>query len=210
MRTLFVMLAVCVTTTLFAQSKNEVFLPETKVTWLGIDFTEAIFIGDREALGDEDRTKKFIESLNTLMIAEKDKYNIARAIDKPKVENRVDITTEHNRKLDVSLMYSDREKDYFHQTKDGIAKIVFDYEYADLHGIGLMFIVESFSKLNVEGLIWVTFIDMDTREVIFTERMASAPGGFGLRNYWAGSIHRIIERMTKKEFSMWRKKYFRS
>jgi hypothetical protein len=57
--------------------------------------------------------------------------------------------------------------------------------------------------------MWVTFIDMKTRQILFTERMVAEPGGFGLRNYWAGAIKGVLEKMRKKEYEMWRKKYFR-
>jgi hypothetical protein len=72
-----------------------------------------------------------------------------------------------------------------------------------------MFVVESFSKMNDEGSIWVTFINMDSKEVLFTEHLVGKPGGAGLRNFWAGCVNNVITKMEKKEFEMWRKKHFR-
>jgi hypothetical protein len=53
------------------------------------------------------------------------------------------------------------------------------------------------------------FINMDSKEVLFSERMADACPRFGMRNFWAGCVYGIITKMEKKEFEMWRKKHYR-
>jgi hypothetical protein len=58
-----------------------------------------------------------------------------------------------------------------------------------------------------EGAFFVTFINMNTKEVLFTERMTGEPGGFGLRNYWAGSVYNILKRIKSTEYRSWQKKY---
>lgn len=195
--------------TLKAQERNDIFDPKTKVTWLGIDFSGHKFIGDRERLGSESDMRHLIDAWNDLIIKEADKYNIADAIGRraSTFANEIDVTKEHNAELDVIGMYSDSEKDYVHLKSDGVAEIVAGYDFKGLTGIGLMFNSESFSKLNQEASIWITFVNMETKEVLFTERMTGPPAGAGTRNYWAGAMVKIIERIKKKEFEAWRKKY---
>lgn len=211
-RNLFSLLFVWLLATgsLCAQDRSDVFRPEVKITWLGLDFTAAKFIGDRERLGSESDIRHLLEAWNDLMLTEKDKYDIPGAIGRDEVLTASDVTKDHNQELDVLGMISNAEKDYLHLTREKVGDIVSQYNYKTNTGIGMMFNIESFSKLNGEASMWVTFIDMKSRRVLFTERMTAAPKGFGMRNYWAGAIYGVIERIKKKEFEMWRKKYFRA
>ncbi len=192
-----------------AQTKSEVFMKEVGVTWTGLDFSNAKLIGDRERFGGESDVRHLMEAWNALILKEFDKFDIAKAIGRTKVENDVEITNEHNAEVDVMAMFSNDEKDYLHIKPSDVDQIVANYDFKGKSGMGLMFIVESFNKVNAEGSIYVTFINMGTKEVIFTERVVAEPSGAGMRNYWAGAIHGVIVKMQKKEFEMWRKKYFR-
>ncbi len=86
-------------TTVSAQDVNAIFKQETPITWVGIDFSGALFIGDREKFGTEDDIKKLIESWNTLMDVEYEKFNIGAFLGKTKVEKAIDITKSHNADL---------------------------------------------------------------------------------------------------------------
>jgi len=192
-----------------AQTKSDIFVKEVPVTWLGLDFTSAKLIGDRERYGSVSDVLHLMEAWNQLMLAEPDKFDVARAIGRIKLANVVEVTKEHNAELDVPAMFSNNEKDYLHIKMSDVEEIIAGYDFKDLNGIGLMFNVESFNKINVEGSIWVTFINLGTKEVLFTERMVAPPTGMGMRNYWAGCIYEILTKIRKKEFEMWRKKHYR-
>jgi hypothetical protein len=194
---------------LHAQDMQDIFDRKTRVTWLGLDFTGARLIGDRQRLGSVSDVQHLLEAWNDLMVDEEEKYDVALAIDKIKAENAVEITRERNARLDVSEMFSNELKDHFHLRPDDIVAIVADYDFKGKTGLGVMFNIESFSKLNDEAALWVTFINMGTKEVFFSERVTGEPGGAGLRNYWGNGVYNIMKSMRKKEFEMWRKKYYR-
>jgi hypothetical protein len=194
----------------FAQQLQDIFdQKKTDIKWLGLDFSSAKLIGDRERLGSTSDVQHMITAWNDLMITQKEKFDIAAAIDKLKVEDAVEVTKEHNASIDVTEIFSNDVKDHFRLKPDDIIAIVADYDFKGKSGIGVMFIVESFSKLNEEGAIWVTFINLDNKDVFFSERLTQKPGGFGVRNFWAGAIYGVMKNMQKKEFEMWRKKYYR-
>lgn len=210
-RTLFSFLFVFLLTTgtLCAQDRSDVFRPEVKITWLGFDFSDAKFIGDRERLGSESDIRHLLEAWNDLVLTERDKYDIADAIGRDAVLTSTNVTKDHNEELDVLGMISNAEKDYLHLSREGVGKIVSTYDYKKNTGIGLMFNIESFSKLNGEASLWVTFVDMKSRQILFTEHMTEVPSGLGVRNHWAGALYGVLKKMKKKEFEMWRKKYSR-
>jgi hypothetical protein len=189
------------------QDKADIFNPSTEITWLGLDFTGAKFIGDRERLGSESDIRHLIDAINDLMIKEADKYNVAAAIQKKKVENAIEVTNEHNAELDVLTLISSDGKDHVHLNPSEVEGIISSYDFKGKSGIGLMFNVESLNKLIEEGSFWVTFMNLSTKEVLFTERLTAPPSGFGMRNFWAGSVNGVLAKIKKKEFENWRKKH---
>lgn len=193
-----------------AQDRNDVFDPQVPVTFLGLDFSNAKLIGDRERLGSESDIRHLLDGWNEVILNEPAKYDVAAAIERAKVDISLKAVEEHNAEIDVLSLYSSEAKDYFHMKPEIVKSVVASYDYKGQSGIGLMFVVESFSKLNAEGAIWVTFIDMKSKQVIFTERMTGKPAGFGMRNYWSGAVYDILKHIGKKDFEMWKKKYYRS
>lgn len=192
-----------------AQEINDIFKREVPLTWVGIDFSGALFIGDREKYGTDEDIKILIKSWNTLMEVEYEKFNIGDAFSKSKVEKAIDITKSHNADLIVSEMVSDNSKDHDHLRPEDVQQILYSYDFGDHSGIGLMIVVESFDKLSAKASMYFTFFDLTSREIIICEKMTEKPGGFGLRNFWASTIYSSLKYLEKKEFEMWRRKYQR-
>jgi hypothetical protein len=201
------MLSILLALPVFGQDKDDVFNPNTEVTWLGLDFSGAKFIGDRERLGSESDIRHLIDAINELMITEADKYNVAAAIQRRTVDNEIEVTNEHNAELDVLAMISADGKDHVHLNRSLVEEIISSYDFKGKSGIGLIFNVESFNKLLEEGSFWITFVNMGSKEVLFTERVTAPPSGFGMRNFWAGSVNGVLAKIKKKEFENWRKKH---
>lgn len=195
--------------TLMAQEINKVFKSDDPLTWVGLDFSGAIFIGDRERFGTEENIKKTIGDWNALMDKEYAKFNIGETFGKTKVEKAIDITMKHNSDLILADMLSDDIKDHDHLNPEAVQQILYSYDFGDRTGTGLMIVVESFDKLSAKGSMYFTFFDLATREILLCEKMASNPSGFGLRNYWAGAVYGSLKSIQKSEFEMWRKKYQR-
>lgn len=202
----FIFALLLVSSAICAQERRDIFNATTEITWLGVDFSEAKFIGDRERLGSESDIRHLLDAINDLMIKEADKYNVAAAIQRKKVENATQVTAEHNAELDVLSMLSTDGKDHIHLKPDGVDQIIASYDFKGLSGIGMMINVESLNKLIEEGSFWVTFVNMSTKEVLLTQRVVSPPSGFGMRNFWAGAINGALVKIKKKEFENWRTK----
>lgn len=192
-----------------AQEMSDIFDRKAKITWLGIDFTGAKLIGDRERFGSHSDVRDLMVSWNELMLKEPDKFDMGQAIDKIHVADDFSITNDHNAELDIAGLFSGSEGDYFHLRPNDIIEIVSRYDFKGKKGIGVMINVESFNKFKKEGCAWITFIDMGSKDVFFSERVTGEPGGAGLRNYWGNAIYDMLKAMRKKEFEMWRKKYYR-
>lgn len=208
-RLLFLFVLVAFVGTAHAQTKSDVFNKDVEVTWLGLDFSNAKLLGDREKFGSESDLRHLMTAWNELIINEADKYNVAKAVDRSKVTNAIDVTADRNGEVDVQAMFTDNQKDYLHIQPSDIDGIVSSFDFKGKTGIGLVFIVETFSKPNEEGSIYVTFVNMGSKETLFSERLAAEPKGFGMRNFWAGCVYGVLTKMQKKEFANWKKKYYR-
>ena len=192
-----------------AKAQNSIFEHETPITWLGLDFTAAVFIGDADKFRSDSIVYDFMYDLNTLMIEEPDKYNIAEVFEKAHVENAIDITRDRNDNIKASALRSASKGNFPALTPQIIEAIVSRYDFSGYNGIGLMFNIESFSKVSEKGTLWVTFIDMTTKEVLLTKKLMGQPGGFGLRNYWGGCIYGILKQIRRHEYLTWKNRYYR-
>ena len=190
-----------------AQRRSDIFKKDVPITWLGLDLTKTKLIGDRERYGSESDMRRLAEAWNDIFTKEPEKFNVARAVDRTEVKNAIEITKDHNQQLDIMSEYTDDKNQFTHMKLSDVDEIVADYDFSGLEGIGLMFVVESFSKLNGKAAVWVTFINLQTKDVLLTEQLMGDPGGAGLRNYWANACYSILEKMKKKDFERWRKAF---
>lgn len=190
---------------IFAQGDTKVFDPDSKLTWLGLDFSKAKFIGDEEALRNAG-LPGLIRTWNNLLLDEAKKYDVAKMLHRGPVDINFDPVMTHNDALSLNGAMSHDSQKTRRLTEDSIANIVSRYKFNGAKGTGLMFNVETFSKIDETALVWVTFVDMDTKKVLWTRRMEGKPGGFGLRNFWAGAVYKIMKDIEKTYYTQWSKR----
>lgn len=181
-------------------------LSNMKITFLGIDLTDAKFVGSYEVWKSVDEVKGLNPQWNQLMVSEADKYNLRKAFRRDDIEYKVDICIDHNNGLnyDDRITMTSEDKPLSDQE---IQNIVSNYDFKDLTGLGLMFMIESFDKTRSEGTMDVVFVNLNTQEVVYTERLSGPSAGFGLRNHWARSILEVILQIEKKRYKAWQKQF---
>jgi hypothetical protein len=187
-----------------ANDKTSILNASVPVTWLGLDYSGAKFIGDRERFGSQSDVRHLIDAWNDILEKENSKYNPGSAIGRPLLKLATDVTKEHNANLELVDLFSDKKEDYQHLTAGDIDQIIESYDFKGNSGTGLIYVVDSYSKFEEKAAIWVTFVDMGSNKVIYTERMNGQAGGFGMRNYWARSTVEVNENL-KRMFAKWKK-----
>jgi hypothetical protein len=196
--------------TAFGQSEKDV-ISASEITWFGLDFTKAIFVGsfnqfaEAGETGGQDLKNKYIPGWNDLVINERQKYNLKEAYKKSSVLYEPEIVNKRNGTIDASKMVTLNAAEG-RIKKEDIAKVVSQYK-SGKKGIGLVYIVETYSKADERGVIWVTFFDMATRKVLITEKFSGKPGGFGLRNYWAKPVFEIMMKSSAAAYKNWETQY---
>ncbi len=189
-----------------AQSLKDVFSSsETPVFYLGADFTLARLIDIPENATDiRDRN---YPAINDVIVNEPKKYDLAGAFHKSNIDHDLSLVAKRNAKINTEEMKSTATSDYDRLKEDDINKLVKGFDFGGKKGIGLLFVVDGMSKARKSAGIWVTLIDMGAKKMLMTERMQGEPGGFGFRNYWAGSFRKVIEEIEKRKYKDWKAKY---
>jgi len=90
-------------------------------------------------------------------------------------------------------------------TENDIKSFISSYKTSDKEGIGILFLAESLNKTREEGVFHFVVINLKTKELLFHERLNGKPRGFGLRNYWAGSIYKIIKEIKNYRYEVWKR-----
>lgn len=192
-----------ITQSSFAQKAKDIFnSSETPITYLGIDFSRAKLIGDAGADAIDIRNKWFA-SINDVVVNEPKKYNLQKALEKSSIASDLSFVMEKNAKADVAKLLSSNSSDDSRFTKATIDEIVRGYSFGGKKGVGMMFVMETMNKTASNGSMYVTFIDMGSRKVLYTERMTGKAGGFGFRNYWVKPVYEVIEQIDKSKYKEW-------
>jgi hypothetical protein len=194
-----------------SQTAKDLFRPgNVEIRWLGIDFSHVKLIGDFSQFygaGEKSNIQirdNYFASWNRLILTEPDKYDIKRMLMKDVIVYDLEMLTEINSLAPVETMESYNFTNY---SEKDIIDFVSLYDIEDKQGIGILFLAESLNKTTEEAFFHFIAISLETKELLIHERLRGKPRGFGLRNYWAGSIHSVIKKITKERYKVWMKQF---
>lgn len=189
----------------FSQNAAAVFKSDS-IVYYGLDFSNCRLMGD---FGTADpntlKTKMFVE-WNDVIVDEQTKYDLKKTFEKSKVHYDIKPVSAQNAKTDEAQIKT-TNSDYFINPQI-VQKSISAYGPGDKKaGIGLVFVVETLDKTIQVATAYVTFFDIATKKVLFTEKMRGTAGGIGLKNYWAKSFFGMMKDITKVDYAQWKKKY---
>lgn len=189
---------------LCAQTKADIFRKETPITWLGIDFTEARYLGDPGTVSPSEM-KNYFYRINQLILAEPDKYNLRKAFNKSYVTPNLSIIDDLNNRIDENQIMSSNYNDYVRLNENKIREMVKLYKFNNINGIAVVIIMEAMNKTSSQAAMWVAFINTADNSLLHTSRVTGKSGGFGFRNHWAGSIYNVLELVRGRKMKEWQK-----
>lgn len=199
---------VLVATTVRGQNTMQaLFAGNAKLTFLGADFTHAKFVG-ASGFSDPGTIKsQHIKSWNSLLVLEPKKFSLQgpfKIKDDSRYETQIDDMTRINEDTDVESNITEEQHTL---AEDDVRKFVGSYKFSPSDGVGIVYVAENLDKNKEEFTAWVTFLDLASGKVIYTERVVSKPGGFGFRNYWAGAIYKLNKSIESKYYKQWAKQF---
>lgn len=173
--------------------------------WLGVDFSNTKLLGSEGFNDPEQIINYYLPNINLLVFNEADKYNVEKAFRIYNYHPYSYYFDKTNRRTSTENLFADR--DYLLEESE-VIDIINTYKFDKIkQDLALAFIVESLDKSLAKETIWVTVINTKTKDILLLERMIEEPGGFGFRNYWASPIARVIKKIKKKKYKIWKRTY---
>ncbi|KAA0988968.1 hypothetical protein [Dyadobacter aurulentus] len=184
----------------------DLFAGKTRLVFLGLDFTQAKYVGGAGFTDPAAIQNQHMVSWNNLIEMEPKKFSLQKAfnLNDDRYVSKVGDMVKLNKSVNVAENITETEHTI---TEDQAKKSVAKYDLSETDGVGLVYVVESLSKTAERMSAWVTFIDLKTKKVLYTERVEGKAGGFGFRNYWAGGVYKINQEIDSKLYKKWSKSF---
>ncbi|MFT3701933.1 MAG: hypothetical protein QM802_06175 [Agriterribacter sp.] len=188
---------------LSAQTLKDFFKsPDVPLTYLGIDYTQAKILNELGGNPNDVRDRQFA-GMNQVVIQEVKKYDLTKVFDRPNITNDLSFVTAKNAKIDADKIF-ENSSDEVRFKNTTIESIVKGYDFGSKKGIGFLIVMESMNKTSAQASMYVTFVDMASRKVLYTERMTGKAGGIGFRNYWIKPVFFVFEEIRKSKYDDWK------
>ncbi len=197
----------------YSQIKTKEIFTSGEMVWYGLDFSNARFIGkfnhdfSHRSISDFELVTKYIPAWNSLIIMEPHNFDLKNTFKKQIVYNDLTAVNARNEaiKQDGILTLNSH-----FISKSDLNGIIAGYkDGTKTEGLGLTIVVESFDKANRQGNFWIVFFDIKTKLVLLSEHCSGEPVGFGVRNYWAGSLKHVLEDIRYGKYDAWKKRAFK-
>lgn len=78
---------------------------------------------------------------------------------------------------------------------EDLKKIVKAYVLREKEGMGMVINLANFNKEREYSLIYVTFFDIKTREILFAAEVSGSAGGSGMTKHWASGVMNAFREM---------------
>ena len=161
------------------------------------------FNGAGDYTGSEVRDK-YYPGWNRLILEESDKYNLRELIRQDDVLIDIDMVMDRNAAVGRRDLEGHNPPNY---KPEDIAQFVSEYDLSGKSGIGMVMIIEYFSKYTEDAVIHFVLLDLSSKDVLLHEEIKSTPRGFGIRNYWAGAIYKTMIEIRRNLYPRWKSKF---
>jgi hypothetical protein len=166
---------------------------DSKATWFGIDFSHAKMIGSHGFNKPTEIKTYYFDRWNGLILKENDKFDIKKYYRYKTVDIFLDIVNRQNESVDALSLVTDNSHEL---SIDDVKNIVKQYAGVK-EGLGLLYVVESFSKIQEKAFVYAVLFDAQTGEIITVKKRMGEASGLGFRNYWVNALWRIMKQGLK-------------
>lgn len=159
----------------------------------GIDYTQA------KLFASTDKPKQIKISLiriNELLISEKENYDISKFVKTTIDGVNIEGVTLRNSEINEEAILTQSNEDIF-VSEDLTKQIVKSLVISEKEGTGYLFIAKLLNNKKKLGQYDIVAFDIATRDIIYIKPAKGKAKGFGIRNFWAGSIRKMISKKLK-------------
>lgn len=192
-----------------AQTSVKDVFESREMIYYGLDFSQARFIGrfdhgfGHRPASEFEMVNKYIPAWNALVINEPWSFDLKNTFWKKRVYYDLMPVETCNANINPEQVFT---YNYHLISRNELEKHIQSYpEGEKKEGLGLVFVVESFDKPARKGSFWVVFFDIKTKKILLSEHCEGKPSGFGILNYWAGSLKNVLNDIRYNKFKYWKR-----
>jgi hypothetical protein len=78
---------------------------------------------------------------------------------------------------------------------EDLQTVVQSYVLREKQGVGMVINLVNFNKEKEYALVYVTFFDIETREIMFAAEVTGNAGGSGMTKHWASGVEEAVRKM---------------
>lgn len=180
-----IILFACLTVSLLSYGQNKKLLKNINdIKFFGVDYSSVTIIGAHESISE---FKEAFEAINGLFITQPKKFDAGRLLNKNIVELSL---TETNSLIDD---INEEAFDYVNRTQPDLQYQIEKLPIKKGKGTGVVIIAKYLDKNNNEGVYQIVFFNLENKQIIDSWEDKGKAGGFGLRNFWGNSVHRLLK-----------------
>ncbi len=172
---------------LFGQSSQEI----TSITFYGVDYSLVRVYGASES---PTQFRNAFTEINELFITQPKKFDISKFTGKKLNGISLDAVNEVNRKInlhDLVITTPDYTIDATQVTQAVCRLPIKD----GVEGTGAVIVAQLLNKTKNQGSYELVYFNVATREIIDDIGLNGKAAGFGLRNFWAGSLYKALKKL---------------
>lgn len=177
-----------------SQEKINLYEDVYNLDFYGIDFSLTKVLGANET---EAQFATAFEGINTLLVNERNKYNLEKFFYKDDVALHLKHLKGSYDKIASKDDLKVSDDDYTIDTQT-LKKQVQSYSVDSKYEIGAVLIAELLNKSDGYAKYYLIFFNNKSKDIIATYPMTCKIGGFGLRNYWARSVYEALKKAKKQ------------
>lgn len=181
---------------LHAQNDLKDVYNNSRVAWLGLDFSMAKMVGP-DGFRDPDRiVNVYLNAWNDMFVTEKNKYDVDRAVRLNFTSLCPNFFMESNLALDPRKLVGYDARTTI--TDKELQKAVNGYDLARIEEqTAIAIVVEELNSLTKNGIGYLIIIDTASKTIVYKHRLTGKPGGISFRNYWAGTYDNWVKAIRR-------------
>lgn len=162
------------------------------ITFYGVNFSLAkVYAADESA----QEFKHAFRAINELFQREPQKYDIAKAFDVENTTTSLSETLAQIDQIDASKLFT--QSDNYVLTHEEITSFIQKFNTGTDKGYGAIMVAGLLNKGRNTATYTVVVFNIETKEIEFQYQITSKAKGFGLRNFWAGSVYATLKQIKK-------------
>lgn len=173
----------------FGQGKN-VLKDIQSIKFYGVDYSQVKVFGAAESPLE---FKDAFRRINELFITEAKKYNVGKRLRKEVTEVSLDAVNQVNSSINESELQTSKTE--YGLDNEQIKAAIEALPIEKTPGVGMVFVAQFLDKSRDRGTYEVVFFNTETKEIIEGWATEGKARGFGLRNFWAGSIYNALKNL---------------